>query len=310
MKTTESAARRRAQADSDCAEGTPAALGDTRFDPSRWFLPNDDLLGFVRVPAGRFLMGSDDLTDDEKPMHEVELPPFWIARFPTTVAQFRAFSEQSGYKEFDPDALRSPDDHPVVYVNWGDALEYCDWLNGELVELAKAREREDPLWQGLANGNLRATLPSEAEWEKAARGTDGRVYPWGDEFDSEKANVDETGIGTTSAVGSFPLGASPYGALDMVGNVWEWTRSIFGEWDGERDGVVKKNTYPYIPNDGREDLERSTDFLRVIRGGSFAHERVDAPCAYRGWDCVDFRCDFIGFRVVVSPREAPSERPK
>ena len=282
-------------------------LCDIRFDSDHWFLPNDGLFGFVHVPAGKFLMGSDDLKDDEKPQHEVDLPEFWMARYPVTVAQFRVFSVQSGYEEFDPDALCSPDNHPVVHVTWNDALAYCEWLNEKLIEFAKEEKRHSALWQGLGNGNLHVTLPSEAEWEKTARGVDGRIYPWGDEFDPQKLNIDETSIGTTSVVGSFPLGASPYGALDMAGNVWEWTRSIFGKWDDEKREFFCKKTYPYIPNDGREDLKKSADFLRVIRGGSFAHDRSDTPCAYRGCDSLGFRCDSFGFRVVVSLREKRPE---
>ncbi len=245
-------------------------------------------------------MGSDNLTDDEKPQHEVDLPGFWLARYPVTVAQFRVFSEHRGYREFDPAALRSPGNHPVVHVTWNDALEYCGWLNEKLVQFAKEQERQGVLWQGLEDGGLQATLPSEAEWEKAARGTDGRVYPWGDVFDPQRLNIDETGIGTTSAVGSFPLGASPYGVLDMAGNVWEWTRSVIGEWDDHKGEFVFKYAYPYDPHDGREDLEKNADFLRVVRGGSFAHDRSDTPCAYRGWDRLDLRSNSFGFRVVVS----------
>ena len=128
-------------------------------------------------------MGSNDLKDDEKPQHQVHLPQFWMARYPTTVAQFRAFSEQTGYEEFDLAALHPPDNHPVALVTWNDALKYCNWLDKRLVEFAREQKRPNALWQGLKNGALHVTLPSEAEWEKTARGTDGRVYPWGNEFD-------------------------------------------------------------------------------------------------------------------------------
>ena len=101
-------------------------------------------------------------------------------------------------------------------MTWNDALEYCQWLHGRLVEFTKQQSWSDALWRGLSDGYLQVSQPSEAVWEKAARGPDGCVYPWGDEFDPRKLNIDESGIGTTSAVGSFPLGASPYGVLDTA----------------------------------------------------------------------------------------------
>lgn len=264
-----------------------------------WFLPKGDSLGFVRVDAGTFLMGSDDLTVDESPLHKVSLPEFWISRYPITVAQFRAYAEESGNKKINASSLISPDDYPVVYVSWKDGLRYCEWLTEKLVDFAKKKSKNN-LFLGVKNRNLQVTLPSEAEWEKAARGMDGRVYPWGDEFDPQNLNIDETGIGSTSPVGSFPKGASPYGTLDMAGNVWEWTRSSMGEWDAAKSEFINKYKYPYNSGDGREDLSKPADFMRVIRGGSFAHDRTDTPCAYRGWDQIEFMCDTIGFRVVIS----------
>jgi formylglycine-generating enzyme required for sulfatase activity len=133
-----------------------APAGAPRFDAGHWMLPHEDLLGFIEVPAGKFLMGSDDLTDDEGPLHEVDLPQFWMARYPTTVAQFRAFVEGSEHVGFAAEALRSPDDQPVAHVSWSDALRYCEWLNGKLVGLAKERNGSGDPWQGLENGTLRA----------------------------------------------------------------------------------------------------------------------------------------------------------
>jgi len=181
----------------------------------------------------------------------------------------------------------------VVWVAWYDALAYCEWLTEQL----RAWEgTPEPLATLLREQSWRVTLPSEAEWEKAARGTDGRVYPWGDEPDPNRANYDETGIGTTSAAGCFPGGVSVYGVEDLSGNVWEWTRSLWGEdWSNPAFG------YPYNPTDGRENLEASRDVHRVLRGGSFGSNRRNVRCAYRFGNLPSYWGRGLGFRVVVSP---------
>ena len=188
--------------------------------------------------------------DNEWEQHPVDLPDHWIARCPVTVAQFRSFTEQAGYAPQDPDSLRDPDTRPVRWVTWFEALAYCRWLDGRLVEVAREQVNtgsREGLWLGLAGGSLHVTLPSEAEWEKAARGADKpRQYPWGEEYDPDKANTEESGIGTTSAVGCFPGGASPYGVQDMSGNVWEWTRSLWG-----KDFLKPEYIYPYQPGKDR-----------------------------------------------------------
>jgi formylglycine-generating enzyme required for sulfatase activity len=286
-----------------------ARAGDPRFDPQRWNLPDDSLLGFMPVEAGPFLMGSDpkqdeDALNEEQPQHEVHLPSYYIARYPTTVAQFRAFIEASGHQPGDPDSLRGADNHPVVLVSWHDAIAYCRWLDQALKGVAPGIASEmaqgaaaDParaFWRSLADGELTVTLPSEAEWEKAARGTDGRIYPWGNEFDPDKANTGETGLGRTSPVGCFPGGVSPYGLLDMSGNAWEWTRSLWGEAD------EPEFRYPYHFDDGRENLEASEDGRRVVRGGGFDIDRHFARCAFRGWLFPRRRVISLGFRVVLA----------
>jgi len=248
---------------------TLAKLGDPRFDPDLWFLPMEPLLGFVEVPAGSFRMG------DGEAQREVELPAFYIARFPVTVAQFRAFVAESGY-EADPAALEGVANHPVVYVSWEDAVAYCHWLTERLRGAASLRGAADTdlFWQRLARCELTVTLPSEAEWEKAARGTDGREYPWGAEASPERANYGDTRILEPSTVGCFPGGASPYGCEEMSGNVLEWTRSL-----------------PQEAESG----------LRVLRGGAFDLDAGYARCAFRYWNFVRYRGWYGGFRLVLLP---------
>ena len=306
-----------------------AALGDPRFDPEHWYLPREPLLGFVPVPAGEFLMGSDpqkdpEAYDEEQPQHRLHLPTYYIARWPVTVAQFRAFVEASRYKSRRSDSLQGMDNHPVVWVTWYDALAYARWLDERLRAVAKQKQKltharnkvEQMFWSGLASGRYRVMLPSEAEWEKAARGglrvprwpfdpqrpadfdpvnlmenpLPDRIYPWSDEPDPNRANYDETDIGATSAVGCFPGGASPYRVEEMSGNVWEWMRSLGGE-------------YPYPESEGkrrkREDLKARAD--RVVRGGAFSDEQRLVRCAVRYGDDPVFRDRDLGFRVAVSP---------
>jgi formylglycine-generating enzyme required for sulfatase activity len=254
---------------------TLAALGDPRPE-----VMTVDGMEFRAVPAGRFWMGSREedhqAHGNQKPLHEVDLPyEYRMGRYPVTVAQFREYVEETG-AEFYPRSLRAPANSPVVAVSWSEAIKFCDWLTH--------RWREN----GFLAAGWRATLPSEAEWEKAARGVDGRMYPWEGKFDPERANS-ETRIRTVSAVGCFPGGASPYGCEEVSGNVLEWTRSMYKH-------------YPYDPSDGRESMEEdSAQSFRVLRGGSFISDSRDAPCASRSRDGPGYRFINLGFRVVLSP---------
>jgi len=186
---------------------------------------------------------------------------------------------------------------PVVGVSWYEALAYCAWLT-DMMHDARCRMQ---VWHGgqltaydLRPATCAVRLPTEAEWEKAARGGDGRRWPWSDEWVEGRANTEESGIGETSAVGCFPAGASPYGALDMAGNVWEWTSTRWGRASAYRPDYA----YPYDPADGREDPAGPD--LRVLRGGSWVDSQRLSRCAFRYRVIpVDF-LDNCGFRVVVS----------
>jgi formylglycine-generating enzyme required for sulfatase activity len=175
----------------------------------------------------------------------------------------------------------------VVNVSWYDAMAYCRWLEERLQVPGSTLNvwREGQLGTlNLKPGTFAVRLPSEAEWEKGARGTDGRIYPWGDQWDAARCNAEKGLSGDTTPVGAYPNGASPYGVLDMAGNVWEWTRSL-------------EKSYPYDPDDGREDPEAAG--ARVVRGGAFLDGARFVRCAVRDRDLpVDWlwRC---GLRGVV-----------
>jgi formylglycine-generating enzyme required for sulfatase activity len=257
-----------------------ADVGDPRFRADSWYLPDEPLLGFVEIPAGPFLMGSDDRNGS--------LPAYYIARYPVTVVQFRTFVEASGYAWEGRNRPQGASHHPVVYISWHDALAYCKWLTVRLQEWSGTPE---PLATLLRTENWRVILPSEVEWEKAARGTDGLAYPWGNEPDPNRANYNETGINTTSAVGCFPYGASPYGVEELSGNVWEWTRSLVDD-------------YPYPARRARrakrEDRQASENASRGLRGGAFWNDRQYVRCASRLRLGARSSSDNIGCRVALA----------
>ncbi len=237
-------------------------------------------LEFMRVPAGKFLMGSDKNSENEKPQHTVDIPyDYWMARYPVTNELYNVYATAKGIKH-PVDEWEKKNDHPVTYIKWTDATDYCQWLNN----LLKAK-----LPLGLA---LR--LPTEAEWEKTARGTKGREYPWGNIFEKDRCNVNSNSnpffvitrsiMRTTTSVKAYsPQGDSPYGCADMSGNVLEWTNSLM-------------NVYPYNANDGRED-EKASGF-RVLRGSTFNYSERGARCAFRS---MDYNNRFVGFRVCLAP---------
>lgn len=264
----------------------PNPIHALEFDAEHWSLPLDKNLGFVRVPAGEFSMG--------EAQHVTHIDEFYIARYHTTVAQFRAFVDDSGFVPGNGDCLSGPDDHPVVWVNWYEAMAYCDWLNGKLAEVP-AGSPASALASQIASGRLRASLPSEAEWEKAARGDSGYQYPWGNRIDPSLANYKESGVGTTVPVGNYPGNVSPYGVFDMSGNAWNWLRTVWGPSEDE-----PAYSLPYDANDGREDLSAPADMLRGMRGGAFTVEAERAKSTFRDGVPPDSRDDADGFRIVIT----------
>jgi formylglycine-generating enzyme required for sulfatase activity len=241
----------------------------------------------ILIPAGEFLMGSDVQKDkgalqEERPQRTLYLPDYYMAKTPVTNAQYAAFVKASGHGLPRHWWGRNPpsgkEDHPVVYVSWHDAVAYCNWL----AEVTGKAYR----------------LPSGAEWEKGARGTDGRIYPWGNEWDPKRCNSWEGGQEETTPVSAYPQGASPYGLLDMAGNVWEWTTSLWGE-----DLSKPEFKYPYDPTDERKDLVAEDNVLRVLRGGSWDNVRNHARCAFCVRDSPISRLGNVGFRVCVAAQQ-------
>jgi serine/threonine-protein kinase len=221
-------------------------------------------LELVRIPAGAFTMGGDGKYDG-KPIHEVTLPEYFIGKYPVTNQQYATFAQATKRKFTLP---KGKEQHPVVDVTWRDALAFCEWLS-------QASKRK-------------VVLPSEAEWEKAARGPstgsgDARPYPWGDaKPDKTLCNFGNNEKGTTPVGKYSPKGDSPYGCADMAGNVWEWTRS-------------EKKDYPYRSGDGRESLDENK--IRVVRGGSWDGIGDGVRAACRDGDDDFDHDDDLGFRV-------------
>jgi len=236
--------------------------------------------GMVLVPAGEFIMGSNDGCEDERPARKVYLNAFYIDKYEVTNAEYVEFLNAMGShvgrcgnhdcidtKDDAPDSHilyegsryvveRGYENHPVIKVSWYGAKAYCERYGKR--------------------------LPTEAEWEKAARGAEEVVYPWGNEFDSHRLNSDYR-VGDTTPVGSYPGGASPYGAYDMAGNIWEWVDDWYQAYPG---------------SDCRSDLFGRK--YKVVRGGSWNHPGSDARCACRDIAHPARRLRVVGFRCAAT----------
>jgi formylglycine-generating enzyme required for sulfatase activity len=221
----------------------------------------------IYIPAGKFIMGANDGEDDEKPPHEVGLDGYWMGKYEVTFDQYDRYCQETGKAKTD-DRGWGRENRPVIHVSWSDAGAYCDWLSQKT--------------------GLKFDLPSEAQWEKAARGSRGFRYPWGNDFDENKCNSDESGLKKTMPVGTYPLGKSPYGCMDMAGNVWEWC----SDWYNKE---YYKNNSPAMNPQGA-----TADIYRVLRGGSWLDQSVSLRCVARYFNNPWDYWSSSGFRVVCA----------
>jgi len=264
---------------------------------------------FCEIPAGDFRMGdTESYCGGEQFTYTKIVKPYYISRYPITNAQYDAFVQApDGFRDSQWwDGLAECDNqspppkyggvydlpnHPVINVTWYQAVAFCRWLNHRF-QMADFRFQiwdvttSSPVTRHLPSSSV-LRLPTEAEWEKAARGTDGRKYPWGDTITIEHANYSDTEIGTTSAVGCFSNGVSQYGVLDMSGNVWEWCATKWVE-----------NYSDYF---SQEVNQLGGASARVLLGGSFSYDTWFARWAYRLLDPPRSRSRNDGFRVALSP---------
>jgi formylglycine-generating enzyme required for sulfatase activity len=271
---------------------TPTPLHPTETpDPS---VSQVDGMKMVFVPAGKFKMGSKFGLTDEQPLHTVTLDPFWIDKTEVTNAMYQQ-CVQSGKCDQPSSTVYYDDpqyvDHPVVFVSWNNANDYCSWADRR--------------------------LPTEAEWEKAAiwgpQTNEQCIYPWGNKFDCKMGNFDDEtqldaslmpdttpgcdGFIRSAPVGSFPAGASPYGALDMGGNVWEWVHDAFIETDPFSN---YPNYYAISPASNPQGVDPAITGYRIMRGGSWNFTFGFGRSAYRLWFGLDSSQDGVGFRCARS----------
>jgi len=229
----------------------------------------------VYVPAGEFTMGSDNGSSDEKPVHTVYLDAFWIDQTEVTNKQYKACVD-AGVCEPPSDfsSVTHPsyygnsefDDYPVIWVNWDKANRYCE------------------VWTGIGG-----ELPTEAQWEKAARGTDTREYPWGNDTPNVNLLNYNSNVGDTTEVGKYTSGASIYGAYDMAGNVWEWVNDWYDE------------TYYQSSSSSNNPLGPETGQFRVLRGGSWTNFESAVRSTLRYWGDSKYTLINDGFRCARSP---------
>jgi len=237
----------------------------------------------VKVPEGVFIMGTDNLRSNkaDRPTRKLQVPAFWIDKYPVTNAEYAKFVLAKKYrpplnwnKGVIPEGTA---DHPVSLISWYNARDYCAWAGKR--------------------------LPEEVEWEKAARGTDARRWPWGNQMDVSRLNTYYS-VGHATAVTTYKHGASVYGAMDMAGNISEWVFDVFKPYATSKETVLTfKARKDQFTGTGQENVERSV--YRVMRGGSWKSDPFSTETYHRNYSLPNMASDFYGFRCASS--EKPQE---
>ncbi|MDH5544342.1 MAG: formylglycine-generating enzyme family protein [Gammaproteobacteria bacterium] len=242
------------------------------------------LAELVSIPSGEFVMGTDNPKSDEqnRPAFRSEIKAYQISKYPITNAQYAKFVASTGHRPpihwVNGRIPEGVETHPVTMVTWFDASKYAAWAGGR--------------------------LPTEAEWEKAARGTDGRRWPWGDQMNTKNLNT-YYNRGSTSSVFEYPQGVSPFGVMDMAGNVQEWVANDLIPYEGSQasDSLFKAKV-PQIPVDAAERSLRMVEFVeteeryKVMRGGSWKSDPFSTSSYHRNFSWPNFTSDFYGFRIA------------
>jgi len=238
-----------------------------------------ELASVIHVPAGDFIMGTNEsrANADDRPQHTVYVPSFWIDKYPVTEAQYAQFVVAKHYRPpLNWEKGKIPEnrtDHPVTLVSWYNARDYCAWVG--------------------------MRLPVEAEWEKAARGTDGRLWPWGNKMDASRLNTYYQ-VGHTTAVTAYKHGGSIYGVMDMAGNVSEWTFTALTKYPSATSHIKIEPVQDQFKGVGHENIEGVV--RRVMRGGSWKGDPFSTMTYHRNYSLPNMASDFYGFRCASSSK--------
>ncbi len=276
----EVAVRRAGEARTVLSLYTPEEV-EALLTPVQWA----EINSMIAIPAGSFIMGTDSerANDQNRPQHSVTLPAYQIDKYPVSNAQYARFVVATGHRPpenwTEGKLPKGRELHPVTMVSWHDAQRYAQWAGKR--------------------------LPSEAEWEKAARGADGRRWPWGDTMDASRLNT-YYNVGATTEVTRYPQGVSPYGVMDMAGNVSQWTADDLLPYEGSSAAAELFQAKKGIATSTGDRSLKVVDLLltgeryKVMRGGSWKSDPFSTSSYHRNYSLPNYASDFFGFRCAQS----------